>query len=86
MTKQRGKIGKYSKISHQKKYELLKLAKFNGMNLKEVIFIIFRHLRNYRSITLQQKQYYFNTRKAKTKIHQNISIKKPYNQLSKDLL
>lgn len=36
MAKQRGKIGKYSKITLQKKYELLKLSQFGKNNLKEV--------------------------------------------------
>ncbi len=36
MGKQRGKIGKYSKISLQKKFELLKLTQSGKNSLKEV--------------------------------------------------
>lgn len=36
MAKQRGKIGKYNKVSMQKKYELLKIVASGNPNIKEV--------------------------------------------------
>ena len=36
MGKKRSKIGRYNKISTQKKYELVRFAQSNGMNLRTV--------------------------------------------------
>ena len=40
MAKQRGKIGKYSKISLQKKFQLLKMTEFGKKDLKNVHFYL----------------------------------------------
>ncbi len=45
MAKKRGKIGKYSKVSTQMKYQLVHLVESNGLNLRTVYLEIFRPLK-----------------------------------------
>lgn len=70
MGKNRGKIGKYSKINLQKKYELLKLTQWGKKNLKEVIILLIKtsELLNINYSTAKTIFFQFQNKKVREKL------------------